>query len=493
VSTAGEPVVPDGPRQDLLDTPAAGPAAIRGSLLRVTGYGVGMLMSVVSVSLLIRHLGIGDFGRYVTIVSLVTVVQGVTDAGLLQVGVREYAVRQHADRDAMMRNLVGVRLVLTVAGVALATLFAAVAGYGSTLITGTILAGVGLVLLVAQGTFAVSLQAQLRLGWVTAMDALRQVLSVAAIAALVAAGAGLTAFLAVPIPVGVVVLIATVRVVRGAMPVRPSFERSEWATLIRSVLPFAAAVAIGTVYLRITVILMSLLASATETGYYATSYRVLEVLVAVPPLVVGSTLPIIARAARDNRDRLHYVLQRLFEATLIVGVALGLFLAIAAPFIVEVLSGHASSPSVPVLRIQALAITATFVASSWQYGLLSLYRHRALLVLSVMALTLSVALTLALVPQLEARGAAIAFTAGEVAVAVLAYLLLRRADPSLRVSLRIPVRVLVATALAGSAVFIPGLGSLVEAIVALTLFFVVLVALRGLPPELVDALRRRQP
>jgi hypothetical protein len=42
---------------DILDTTAAGPAMIRESLLQVSGYLVGMLLSILSVSLLYRHLG----------------------------------------------------------------------------------------------------------------------------------------------------------------------------------------------------------------------------------------------------------------------------------------------------------------------------------------------------------------------------------------------------------------------------------------------------
>src|SRR5947209_13108932 len=282
-----------------------------------------MLISVVSVSLLIRHLGVVDYGRYVTVISLVTIVQGFTDAGLVQIGVREFAIRRGGDRKRLMRNLLGVRLLLTSVGVALVTGFAAAVGYGGTLVLGTLLAGAGLVITVAQGTLAVPLAPELRLGWVSLMELLRQALTVAAVIACVALGSRLLTFLAIPIPIGIVVLAATMLVVRGTMPMRPSFHLDEWLPLIRSVLPFAAAVAIGAMYLRVTVIVMSLIATKTQTGYYATSYRVLEVLIAVPPMLVGSALPVLARAARDDRERLEYILQRLFQTTLIVGAGIG--------------------------------------------------------------------------------------------------------------------------------------------------------------------------
>src|SRR5690349_5567460 len=105
---------------DLLDTPAAGPTAIRGSALRAGGYVAGIALSIAAVPLLIRHLGVADYGRYVTVISLVTIVQGVTDVGLGQIGVREYSTRSGPEGAQLMRNLLGVRIALTTAGVIIA-------------------------------------------------------------------------------------------------------------------------------------------------------------------------------------------------------------------------------------------------------------------------------------------------------------------------------------------------------------------------------------
>jgi O-antigen/teichoic acid export membrane protein len=79
---------------------------------------LGVLLSLVSVPLLIRHLGFSDYGRYVTVISLVTIVKGVTDVELGQMGVREYSIRSGSDRSRLLRNLLGVRFALTGIGVA---------------------------------------------------------------------------------------------------------------------------------------------------------------------------------------------------------------------------------------------------------------------------------------------------------------------------------------------------------------------------------------
>ena len=59
---------------------------------------VGTLLALASTPLLIRHLGFEDFGRYVAVMSLVTIIAGFTEGGLNTIALREYAARAGADR-----------------------------------------------------------------------------------------------------------------------------------------------------------------------------------------------------------------------------------------------------------------------------------------------------------------------------------------------------------------------------------------------------------
>ncbi|MEA2355611.1 MAG: hypothetical protein QOD61_1740, partial [Solirubrobacteraceae bacterium] len=68
--------------EDLLSTPAAGPAAVRGGATRVAGFFVSSVLSVFAAAILFRHLGGVGVGRYVTIFSLVAIVGGISDLGL---------------------------------------------------------------------------------------------------------------------------------------------------------------------------------------------------------------------------------------------------------------------------------------------------------------------------------------------------------------------------------------------------------------------------
>src|SRR4051812_27159417 len=82
---------------DVVDTQEAGPAVIRGSALRLGGMIAGTLATVVSSAIIIRHLGVVDTGRFVTVMALVVIVASISDLGLSAVGVREYTVRSAAE------------------------------------------------------------------------------------------------------------------------------------------------------------------------------------------------------------------------------------------------------------------------------------------------------------------------------------------------------------------------------------------------------------
>jgi O-antigen/teichoic acid export membrane protein len=482
-----------GSTTDLLDSPAAGPAAIRGGALRLVGYGISSLVGLAAMALLFRHLGVEDAGRYVTIVALVALFGGITDAGLAAIAVRELTVRSGEDRDAVFRSLLGLRVVTVFAGVVLATLFAAAAGYGLTLVIGTVLAGIGFVLQSVQLTLSAPLMKELRLGWVAALDVLRWIGFALFVVALVGLSASLLPFFAATIPAGFLALGLTAWLVRRRSLLRPSFAAETWGQLGREALPFALAIAVASIYFKVAVILVSLLASAEETGYFAASYRVVEALVVLPQLAIGAAFPILARAAETDSERFAYIVRRLFEASLLFGAWVTLCVVLGAGLAIDIVAGPDFAPGATVLRIQGLAMLASFVAVIWSYALLGLRRHGDLLVMTAIPLTVMTALTVFLTLGYGADGAAVATVIGELTMALVGSILLTRAAGFVPVSAASFVSVAVAGGAGAAVALIPGIPVLFDLVLATIVYFAVLLALNGVPKELLVELRRLKP
>jgi len=479
---------PDAP--DLLDTPDAGIAAIRGGAVRTTGYVVGVAVSVVSSALLLRHLGVVATGDYVTVLSLVTLTGGVTEAGLAAIGVRELSTLPASLAKSFFRSLAGLRLVCIAAGVAFAVVIAIVSEYSSTMVLGTLLAGGGFVLLTTQTTYTVPLLARLRLQAVTAVEALRQIGVTVAIVVLVLAGAPLLPFWAATIPAGVAATALGALLIRRSMPLLPAFDREVWGTLLRRTLPYSMAAAVGVIYFRLAILIMSHVASGQQTGYYGASFRIIEVLFVVPQLIVGSTLPIFSRAARDDRERLDYALGRTFDACLLLGVAVGLSLITGATFIIGAIAGAKFAAAATVLRIQGVALTATFMGAVLGYALLSLGRYRAVLLINLAVLVLSGVLTAVLASAYGAVGAAGATTAVELLYTGMLAVAVVRAGVRPQVSVAGMPRAAVA-ALLGALVLLPAhLPDIVRPVLAVVIYCTALLVLGAVPRELLDQIPR---
>jgi O-antigen/teichoic acid export membrane protein len=488
-------VVPGEPElSDMLDSSQAGSAAVRGSALRSGGYVAGLALSLVSAPLLTRHLGTVGFGQYVAVISLVTIVAGLTEGGLNSIAVREYVARRGPAREAVMRDLIGIRLALSIVAGLIAVGLAAAFGWGHTLVLGTAVAVSGQMLQVFQTLLGTSLQGEMRFGWITALELVRQSVSVVLIVALVVAGAGLLPFFVIPVAAGVATLSLTLRVARRLIPLRPAYHPERWVPLMRDTLPFAAAIAVSVLYFRVGVIAMSLLASSVQTGYFAASFRVIEVLVGVPSLIAGTAFPILARAAaQHDYQRLHYAAGRLVEGTLVMGTFLSLVLALGAKPVIDVLGGAAFSGSISVLRIQGLALMATCVAVASGFVLLALRKHRSILLANAASLTVSVVLSVVLIPTLRAQGAAIAVVLAEFSLAGALVTMLVRARPDLRRSLLMrPLAIVAMGGAASSVALIPDLSPLVTTALGAVTFIALLVITGYMPPEIRELARERR-
>jgi O-antigen/teichoic acid export membrane protein len=453
------------------------------------GYAAGVLLTVGSAAVLFRHLGVEDSGRYLTVLALTSIVTGVTDIGLTTIGMRELAVREESEKRQLMRDLLGVRLLLAIVGVGAAAVFAVIAGYDDGMVAGTLLAGIGVIAVTLQATLSIALMVKLRLGWVTVLDLIRQALLVAGIFALVAADAGIVPFLALAGPTAGVALVLTALVVRESVPLLPSFNAARWRALLREVAPFAAATIVAAVYFRASLIVLELVSTKQETGYFGAAFRVTEVLLVVPNLIVGAAFPIFARAARDDHERLSYGVERVFQASIVLGGLLVVGLTLGAPFAIDVVAGDDFSPSAGVLRIQAVALMCAFAATTLFYALLSLRMHRAILAIACTVLVVNVVLAAALGSAHGADGAAYATLASEVIGLAVGLTVLARSHPSVVPSLAVVARVALAVGAAMLVALIPGLPSVAAAATGGLIYVAVVWAVGAVPQELLAAIR----
>ena len=158
-----------------------------------------------------------------------------------------------------------------------------------------------------------------------------------------------------------------------------SFERSQWLYVVRLVGVYAAAAAVGTIYVSAVVVVTSLVGTPEESGYLGAAFRIFTVLSVIPLILVSTAFPVLARAAHTDQERLQYAVQRLVDIALIVGTWMALATALGAEVAVDIVAGPTSSRRFPSSRSCPWRSCRAFLAVTGALALVSLHRHFALL------------------------------------------------------------------------------------------------------------------
>lgn len=460
----------------------AGERVVRGSFARIAAFGATNVFVAVSAVFLLRYLGVADFGRFGTVMALVAIVQGVSDAGLTITGLRELTLVEPSRRPKMLSHFLSIRLGLSALGAAAAVLFAVVAGYDSDLVLGTALAGVAVLITAVQATILLPLAVDLRNGVIAVNELLRQFFSLTCIVVLVLLGASLVGFFAAQVVAAAALLAVTPLLVGRHAIVRPRWDPEEVRRIARVGVPIAAAAIIGVVYFRVLTVLMSLVGSPDQTGYFVTSARIFELVAALPALLAAISLPVATVAARDDFERLVLVLNRTTRTMVVFGVLATVGVVLLAPSLILLLGGSQYEPAIAVLQIQAFALITLFTMAAWTPTILALNRQVALALAGIAGLIAVVVLGLVLIPSLEAKGAAIAAVAADALLLVATRIVLYRAAPGYRSELRFIPRLVIAAAISLAVLWLP-IPDAVGGILGLALLCVLVLAFRLVPEE----------
>jgi O-antigen/teichoic acid export membrane protein len=478
---------------DVLHTAEAGPKVVRGTAMRVAGYGLGAVITAAAAVLLLRYLGVETFGRYATVMAIIAIVSGISDAGLTVVGTRELARRQAGrERRDLLGHIIGLRLVLTPLGAAGAVVFAAAIGYEGELVIGTALAGAALVLAHGQAALAGLLPVELRNVRLTLTEVIRQVATLAVVGGLVALGASLVAFFAGQIVVAIVLLAISPLLIGPGWATRPRFSRNVWWELMREAVPVAVAYALALIYFRLLLILLSLVSTETETGLFGISLRVFEILLGIPVLAVGVALPVVT-AAVANPQRFRYQVRLLSEGVLLLATFVALVTALAADAVITLLGGEDFSGAGPVLQVHVIGFVPMFLSNVAQVALIAMGRQRVMVAVNLIALAFLLLIGYPLVEAHGARGAAIAAAIAETFLCALLVVALARHGERVLPPVSFLARLALAAALGVGVGVLPGLPAPLAAATGALAFGAGALALRLAPPELFAAFRRQSP
>jgi O-antigen/teichoic acid export membrane protein len=393
------------------------PLLVDSGYATLTAGSAGLLLVLLTIAG--RFLSTDDYGRFSYALALTTIVETIMDIGLGHVTVRAVA-RDRSTADHLFRHVLGLKLVWVAIGLAILGIVTPILRDDPTIIKLCYAMGLSSAvrsyLLTARGLLQGLQRFDLEALTVGADRVLLLVIGGVALWA----GYGL-AGLAAAFVVSRVIMLAAVQIVlrRVVGWAWPAFDRAMWRELQAAALPLGFFMIALNTYTYIDTVILGLMRTDAEVGWYAASYRVYEGLTYAPSIVAAVLTPRLSSLFLHDRRAYRRLLTRALLTTLVLGVLLGGVAALVAePLIVSLFGDRYRAATAP---LQILSAGALFVFATWilHAAAISTNLDRRLLVTTAVGLGANVALNIALIPRWGISGAAWATVLAEMLTVIL--------------------------------------------------------------------------
>jgi O-antigen/teichoic acid export membrane protein len=391
----------------------------------LAGRAAVMALGLASVAVLTRYLGPARYGQYGLAFSYTQLFGVIGDVGLFTVVVREIS-KTPERTEVLVGNAIMMRLVLSLAAVGVALGVAFALPYPETVRIAILIAGGALTLDLLTASLTAVFNARLQMGYAVLAQSIGRAMTLAALLVAVWLDLGLYALVATASVGAATSLALSSSFATRFTRLRPRVERGVWRELLGASAVLGLALAINEVYFRADTIIISLYRSYREVGLYSFSYRVLDLVIAVPGVFLASVFPVISRHVAAEQGRLPGVIQLASDAFVIVGVPLAAGGAVLAPAIIDFAAGSRFAGAATALRLLLCAGALMSLNGLFGFSLIAKARQAQALWLNVTALALNLGLNFALVPSLGIEAAAAVTLAGEAVILAGSFFLMRR-------------------------------------------------------------------
>lgn len=380
------------------------PMIVNAGYATVTAGSAGLLLVLLIIA---GHLlSAADYGRFSYALALTTIIETIMDIGLGHVTVRAVA-RDRASAGPLFRHVLGLKLVWVGIGLALLAVVTPILRRDPQIIWLCYLMGLSSAvrsyLLTARGL----LQGLDRFDVeAVVVVADRLLLLIVGTAALVG-GYGLFGLAMAFVISRTAMLVAVSIVLRLVLHVAtPDYDRETWRELQAAAVPLGLFMIALNLYTYIDTVILGIMRTDAEVGYYAASYRVYEGLTYAPSILASVVTPRLSYLFVNDRAAHRKLLRRVLAGSVGLGVVMGGVAVWAAPAIVVTLFGDNYAPAAAPLRI--LGAGALFVFGTWilHAAAISTNLDRRLLVTTGIGLVTNVGLNLLAIPRWGIVGAA---------------------------------------------------------------------------------------
>jgi O-antigen/teichoic acid export membrane protein len=442
--------------------------------------------------------GASGYSIFVAALAFGSVIENFTDLGLFQVLQRDIA-RDVSRASHLMGLVVGLRMTLSaiVVPIAAAIGFAIYRHHPFSLRLAIVFILLALPLAAVQQVILAYYSATVRIEMNAIIGVIKQVVFVVLVAVVIVDHFSVVYCVAATLAGSIVSTAVSILWVRREIRLRFVVDLRVWRKMLAETTSVGLSSIIGIFYLNADILLLSVLTSSRQLGYYGVAYAVISVFQVVPALLSRAILTKIVHTAEE---KLSVIVNVVIVYYAIAGAFVASLAVVSGSSVVRLYAGSHFNSAIFPLQILSCGQIFLFMSSGLSNISIARGYHRKLFQCGLIGFVLNVALNLAVIPHFGIRGSAAATTVCEVILSLIMARIVRRDLKVTAHVIRASWKAIVAaaapcvilwhwyghskeTVLSGFTLMIP----------TACLFMLVLLLLRGIPKELVSMVREYLP
>ncbi|HNT33677.1 MAG TPA: flippase [bacterium] len=374
------------------------------SLLSLSAAATKVLLIVFAVYVT-NVLGLAALGRLEYYLNLVFIFVVAADFGLEQWTTRELA-RRKEEGDALIPNLIALRLPFTAVALVLMALFLRFISRQQSVGFAGLIALTYLLSFSFQTLLRGMMRAYGMMGYESFLNFSERLLTVGAGVLLIHAGYGAQALLGCFLVGNIAVLVATVFLLRGrGLWSWGRVQTAQWSGYVSGASLFGLAAIFITIFYRQDTILLTELKGETATGGYRSAYRLVEGLWLVPQMLSVALYPVLSELFHKG-TKLDGICAQAFRLLTAISLPLAVGGTLVAPPLIRMI--YPDNPD-GIAIFAVLVWTMPFVYGNFLVGtvLAATDRQRVNLIASIVAVLVNLGLNFFAIPRWLGLGAAV--------------------------------------------------------------------------------------
>jgi O-antigen/teichoic acid export membrane protein len=387
------------------------------TLVQAVGTVVASLVGFFTFAAITRGLGPEAFGDFTaaTVFLLIPVV--LADVGLSAALLREISADPGRTESAM-RAALPLRALIAVGAVAIGVGVGLAAPFNDQTKVAILISSVGAVLTIMTFALQPVLQAELKMHLAVAANVAGRVVTLAATLAVLAVGLGFKSVVAAQVAGIAVTFLLHLVAVALIVPLWPVIDTRYWRRLVGGSVALGVAIALSQIFFRVDAVILALLSSAEQVGFYGAAYKFVELAALIPAAAAASVFPPLMRFIAADDPRAFGLVQKAFNVLLAASVPLTIVMLAYPEELIALAAGPEFSEAAGALQILAPYALFAFANGLLWRVVMAAHRDRLLLGTAIFVLVANIVLNVIFIPIYGFEAAAAIAVVTEAAVGV---------------------------------------------------------------------------